>query len=86
MTDPPDPSESIDDKDAWDFEGARRQHLLRGLRMTYAERLRWLEETVEEMRKLQGLARLGVPVDGKQGTQQRDGGSSIDLPPGDDSA
>jgi hypothetical protein len=43
----------------WDFDGARRQHLLRGLRMTPAERLRWLEETVAEMRQLQGRARLG---------------------------
>jgi hypothetical protein len=47
------------DRDVWDFDGARRQHLLRGLRLTPAERLQWLEETVEEMRQLQGRARLG---------------------------
>ena len=46
----------------WDFEGTRRQHLEQGLRMTPEERLRWLEETVEEMRSLQGLARKGRPV------------------------
>jgi hypothetical protein len=45
----------------WDFEGTRRHHLELGLRMTPAERLRWLEETVEEMRSLQGLARQGRP-------------------------
>ena len=44
---------------AWDFEGTRRHHLLLGLRMTPAERRRWLEETVDEMRRLQGLARRG---------------------------
>ena len=47
----------------WSFAGARRQHLRSGLRLTPAERLRWLEETVDEMRRLQGLARLGRPVD-----------------------
>jgi len=52
--------------DDWSFAGARRQHLRRGLRLTPAERLRWLEETVDEMRRLQGLARLGRPVEGPQ--------------------
>ena len=46
----------------WDFEGARRHHLVQGLRMISEEQLRWLEETVEEMRSLQGLARKGRPV------------------------
>jgi hypothetical protein len=41
----------------WDFEGTRRHHIRLGLQMTPAERLRWLEDTVEEMRQLQGLAR-----------------------------
>lgn len=41
----------------WDFEGTRRHHIRLGLQMTPAERLRWLEDTVEEMRLLQGLAR-----------------------------
>lgn len=46
----------------WDFEWTRRQHLRIGLKMSPAERLRWLEETVEEMRSLQGLAKLGRPI------------------------
>lgn len=44
-------------EDRWDFEGARRHHIRSGLRLTPAERLHWLEETVDEMRRLQGLAR-----------------------------
>jgi hypothetical protein len=49
----------VQDEIAWDFEGTRRHHLRLGLRMTPVERLRWLEETVDEMRRLQGLARKG---------------------------
>ncbi|MEP7013232.1 MAG: hypothetical protein ABJC13_23165 [Acidobacteriota bacterium] len=45
------------DLSGWDFAGARRHHLEMGLRMSPAERLQWLEETVEEMRGLQGLAK-----------------------------
>ncbi|HEX4495322.1 MAG TPA: hypothetical protein VIE43_06620 [Thermoanaerobaculia bacterium] len=56
------PEAQADLEDAWDFAGTRRHHLRRGLRMTPAERLRWLEETVDEMRQLQGLARLGRTV------------------------
>ena len=60
----PEPEAPSDQEDvAWDFAGTRRQHILRGLRMTPAERLQWLEETVDEMRRLQGLARLGRPID-----------------------
>jgi hypothetical protein len=50
-------------EDFWDFEGARRHHIRLGLRLTPAERLRWLEETVDEMRLLQGLARQGQKVE-----------------------
>lgn len=46
----------------WDFEGTRRHHLKLGLALTPEQRLRWLEETVEEMRGLQGLARNGRPI------------------------
>jgi hypothetical protein len=56
------PESQADLEDTWDFAGTRRHHLRRGLRMTPAERLRWLEETVDEMRQLQGLARLGRTV------------------------
>ena len=50
-------------EDSWDFEGTRRHHIRLGLRLTPAERLRWLEETVDEMRLLQGLARQGQKVE-----------------------
>jgi hypothetical protein len=50
-------AQPVKEEIAWDFEGARRHHLRLGLKMTPAERLRWLEETVDEMRRLQGLAR-----------------------------
>ena len=58
MSEPP---ETIGD--GWDFDGARRHHSRRGLRLTPAQRLQWLEETVEEMRRLQGLARQGRRVE-----------------------
>lgn len=51
------------EEDVWDFAGTRRHHLRRGLRLTPAERLRWLEETVDEMRRLQGLARSGRKIE-----------------------
>jgi hypothetical protein len=50
------------DDQVWDFAGTRRHHIRSGLRLTPAERLKWLEETVEEMRRLQGRARLGRTV------------------------
>jgi hypothetical protein len=50
----------------WDFDGARRHHTRLGLRLTPAERLRWLEETVDEMRRLQGLARQGRTIEEAQ--------------------
>jgi hypothetical protein len=63
MPDPKDQGSVSDSElDGWDFEGTRRHHLEIGLRMTPAQRLQWLEETVEEMRSLQGLARFGRPI------------------------
>lgn len=52
----------------WGFEGARRFQTHLGLKMTHAERLRWLDETVAEMRELCGLARQGREV-GKDSTR-----------------
>lgn len=52
-----------EEETTWDYPGTRRHHIRLGLRMTPAERLRWLEETVDEMRQLQGLARKGRRVD-----------------------
>ena len=45
-----------------DFESTRRHHIRLGLQMTPAERLRWLEETVDEMQQLQEPARQGRKV------------------------
>jgi hypothetical protein len=50
------------DEQVWDFAGTRRHHIRSGLRLTPSERLKWLEETVDEMRRLQGRARLGRTV------------------------
>ncbi len=44
------------------FEGHSRRQARIGLRLTPAERLRWLEQTMEELRPLIGRARLGRPV------------------------
>ena len=41
----------------WDFAGAEAKHSVAGLAMTPAERLRWLEDTLEELRPLVGAAR-----------------------------
>ncbi len=57
------PSHDQREKLVWDFDGARRHHIRLGLRMTPAERLHWLEETVAEMRQLQGLARKGRRIE-----------------------
>jgi hypothetical protein len=39
------------------FEGHRRDQAGIGLRLTPAERLRWLQETLETLRRWQGRAR-----------------------------
>lgn len=57
MKRPLDPNRAGPKEITWDFEGTRRHHIRLGLQMTPAERLRWLEDTVEEMRQLEGLAR-----------------------------
>lgn len=55
------PSKGSRDMD-WDFKGHRRRQARLGLRLSPAERLRWLEESMEELRKLVGRARQGRPV------------------------
>lgn len=50
-------------EELWTFEGSRSRVLRMGLEMTPAERLRWLEETVEELLPWVGRARLGRPVE-----------------------
>lgn len=47
------------DPGSWDFEEARRAAVREGLRLTPAERLRWLEEAMAELEGLVGLAREG---------------------------
>jgi hypothetical protein len=56
---------ATDVRDGFDhgYDGHRDRQARIGLSMTPAERLRWLEETMEEMRRLLGRARLGRPVD-----------------------
>jgi hypothetical protein len=39
------------------FDGHRRSQAVVGLRLTPAERLRWLEETMEALRRWRGRAR-----------------------------
>lgn len=51
-TERPAPAEPYD----WSFEDHRRRQTRRGLEMTPAERLRWLEETMEGLRRIQGRA------------------------------
>ena len=41
------------------FAAHKREQARRALAMTMAERLRWLEVTLDEMRALRGLARRG---------------------------
>ena len=69
MSEPADPKNpEPSGLEGWDFAGTRRHHFQQGLRMTPAERLRWLEDTVEEMRRLQGLARSGRKLQDPEGS------------------
>ena len=47
------------DPEVWDHDFARYAAVTEGLRMTPTERLRWLEETMEEMWGMVGTAREG---------------------------
>lgn len=55
--------EAGDSQEPWTFAGSRSRVLRMGLEMTPAERLRWLEETVEELLPWVGRARQGRPVE-----------------------
>ena len=50
-------------EEPWTFAANRSRQIRIGLDLTPAERLRWLEETVEELRPWVGRARRGRPVD-----------------------
>jgi hypothetical protein len=54
-TDSPKPETGLTDFDGT-FEGTRRRQMLLGLEMTYEERLRWLDRTMAEMRRILGKA------------------------------
>ena len=47
------------------FEGHSRRQARLGLKLTPAERLRWLEQTMDELRGLLGRARQGRPINPK---------------------
>jgi hypothetical protein len=56
MAETPDRAEEFPDR-TWELH--RRRQLFIGQRLTPAERLRWLETTMDEMRGLLGRARRG---------------------------
>ena len=47
------------------FAEHRKAQLRRNLRLSYAERLRWLEETMETFREWKGLARTAARAGAK---------------------
>ena len=47
------------------FDGHQRRQVRLGLALTPAQRLRWLEQTMEELRPLVGRARLAKPPSSK---------------------
>ncbi len=49
------------------FDGHRRAQAGSGLKLTPAERLRWLEETMAVMRRWRGRARNAAPVSDEPG-------------------
>jgi hypothetical protein len=51
-------------QEPWTFAANRSLQIRKGLELTPAERLRWLEDTVEELLPWVGRARLGRPVQG----------------------
>ncbi len=58
----PEGRESVGGFDAG-FEGHRRRQARLGLTLTPVERLRWLEQTMEELRAWVGRARKGRSVE-----------------------
>lgn len=54
------------------YEGHARRQACVGLRLTPAERLRWLERTMDELRRVVGRARQGEghgPLQGDSGME-----------------
>jgi hypothetical protein len=52
------------------YDGHRREQARMGLRLTPAQRLRWLEETMDSMRRWRGLARPGRPPSDTEGERR----------------
>ena len=52
------------------YDGHRREQIRMGLRLTPAQRLRWLEETMDSLRRWRGLARPTRPPSGTEGEQR----------------
>jgi hypothetical protein len=53
------------DAQGWElgFDGHRRAQILRGLELSPAERLRWLEQTTRFMRRWQQRSQTRTPAD-----------------------
>jgi hypothetical protein len=63
----PDPRPPEEIAQAWQRQ--RHEQARVGLRMTPAERLRWLEETMATLRRWCGRARQGQPLDRSETTR-----------------
>lgn len=48
------------------YDGHRREQTRMGLRLTPAERLHWLEETMDDLRRWRGLARYAPLASGTE--------------------
>ena len=57
------------------FEGHRRRQARLGLDLSPAERLHWLEKTMEELRGLVGRARHGRPISQERDQRQAQSGT-----------
>jgi hypothetical protein len=55
------------------FEGHSRRQARLGLKLTPAERLRWLEQTMMELRSLEGRARQGCADNPKTDLNRTEG-------------
>ena len=80
-TESTDGQKSADDFDRG-FAGHRRRQARLGLRLSPAERLRWLEQTMDELRGLVGRARQGQQLNPRAtpvGTEDRGPGSREDV-------
>ena len=66
MNDPerrsPGGEEADQDESDWGQADLGPSHATMGLRLTPTERLRWLERTMEELRRVLGRARQGRPI------------------------